>query len=367
MKASGIDRRTFLKGAGVLFASALAERQAVALSRSDMVFAATCRRPDGRYGAVLLNDAFEVIREIPLPDRGHDVTFNRQTGDAVIFARRPGNFAIVFDCKKLLEPRTVLAPEGRHFYGHGVYSPDGKLLYATENDFEAAEGKIGIYDATDGYRRIGEISSFGIGPHDVVLTPDGRHLVIANGGIETHPDFGRAKLNIPLMEPSIVFVDRDTGTLIERHQPPQNLHKLSLRHLAITFEGQVIFGAQYEGPAHDHPPLTGRLALGDEIRFWDCLSDTACQRRNYIGSVAISRDGVAAALSAPRDNAFALISIVDGTVLRSDRILGVCGVAADRMGFVASSDTGYLDSLHNGSHVARHGIAFDNHLSVTTL
>ena len=41
---------------------------------------------------------------------------------------------------------TIPSIEGRHFFGHGVFSPDGKLLYATENDFEAARGVIGVYD-----------------------------------------------------------------------------------------------------------------------------------------------------------------------------------------------------------------------------
>ncbi|MED5402547.1 MAG: DUF1513 domain-containing protein, partial [SAR324 cluster bacterium] len=26
---------------------------------------------------------------------------------------------------------------GRHFYGHGVYSPDGLWLYAAENEYES--------------------------------------------------------------------------------------------------------------------------------------------------------------------------------------------------------------------------------------
>ena len=35
----------------------------------------------------------------------------------------------------------------------------------------------------------------------------GRMLAIANGGIETNPDFGRTKLNLDHMEPSLVLVD----------------------------------------------------------------------------------------------------------------------------------------------------------------
>ena len=45
-----------------------------------------------------------------------------------------------------------------------------------------------------GTSRIGELASFGVGPHEVVLMPDGATLVVANGGIRTHPDRDRAKL-----------------------------------------------------------------------------------------------------------------------------------------------------------------------------
>ena len=79
---------------------------------------------------------------------------------------------------------------------------------------------IGVYDATDGFRRIGEFPTHGVGPHELLLLDDGRTLAIANGGIETHPDFGRAKLNIATMKPSFVFVDRITGDLIEKHELP---------------------------------------------------------------------------------------------------------------------------------------------------
>ncbi len=103
---------------------------------------------------------------------------------------------------------TIQSVAGRHFFGHGVFSPDGALLYATENDFDNAAGMVGIYDARSGFARIGEFPTHGVGPHELLLLGDGRTIAIANGGIETHPDFGRAKLNLPTMKPSFVLVDR---------------------------------------------------------------------------------------------------------------------------------------------------------------
>ncbi|MEP1442253.1 MAG: DUF1513 domain-containing protein, partial [Hyphomicrobiales bacterium] len=352
MAPLSFDRRQFIAGSGALFMASLTPQAAEALHRTDMLFAATCKLSSGAFAAVLLDEHMNILRQIDLPDRGHDVAFNPTTGASIVFARRPGNFAIAFERASWVKPTTIIAPEGRHFYGHGVFSTDGKLLYATENDFENAEGKIGIYDATDGFNRIGEFSSFGVGPHDLLLAPDGKSLIVANGGIETHPDYGRAKLNLATMKPNLAYIDAVTGDLLERHNLPNSLHQLSIRHIAISPKGRVVFGGQYEGAKSDAPPLIGWSERGEGIGCWESLQQTMCQAENYIGSVAISSDGIAAAVTAPRSNAFALISLKTGAVLRDEKLTGVCGLTAAREGFIASTDQGYIGSLHIGKHQA---------------
>ena len=81
-----------------------------------------------------------------------------------------------------------------------------------------ARGVIGVRDATAGYRQIGEFSAHGLEPHDIALLADGRTMVIANGGIQTHPDSGDDELNIPDMQPSLVYVDVETGELLEEQR-----------------------------------------------------------------------------------------------------------------------------------------------------
>ena len=58
------------------------------------------------------------------------------------------------------------------------------LLYATENDYETADGKIAIFDARSDFARIGEFNSGGIDPHEMMLM-DSDVICVANGGIET--------------------------------------------------------------------------------------------------------------------------------------------------------------------------------------
>lgn len=334
-----IDRRAFLAAAGASFAAGLAPRQAFAFEKTDAVFATAYQKRTGEYGVAVLSEAGQVLHALDLPDRGHDVTFDAVTQRSVIFARQPGTFATVFEHTGKAPPITIASVEGRHFYGHGCFSPDGKLLYATENDFDAAQGMIGIYDSTDGFARIGEFATHGVGPHEMLLMPDGRTFAIANGGIETHPDFGRAKLNIATMQPSLVFVDRLTGDLIARHVLPASLHQLSIRHMALDERGQLWVGCQYEGAQSDRPQLVG-TATREAITLIDLPETIVGGLHNYVGSVATNPDAGLVAVSSPQGNSLVLIETATGRIRETRAMTEVCGIAADRSGFIASTGTG---------------------------
>src|SRR6185312_463931 len=135
------------------------------------------------------------------PARGHDLVQRPGTRECVVFARRPGTFAIAFSTDASAAPVEFQSKPDRHFFGHGSFSRDGRLLLTSENDFEAVRGVIGVRDATAGYRQIGEFDAAGMEPHDLCLLSDGRTLVIANGGLETHPLSERENLNVATMEP----------------------------------------------------------------------------------------------------------------------------------------------------------------------
>ncbi|KKB84250.1 hypothetical protein VW29_11300 [Devosia limi DSM 17137] len=357
------QRRAFLKAAGAGFAASLLPRQALALERNELVFASAVQTRAGGYGAVLLGERGDVIASIDLPDRGHDITFSRAAGRGVVFARQPGTFAVVFDPAGQAAPITLTSPEGRHFYGHGVFSPDGKLLYATESDFEAAQGVIGVYDATGDYKRIAEYPTYGTGPHELLLMPDGKTLVIANGGIETHPDFGKAELNLQTMDPSVVFVDAGSGALVGQLRLEAGLHQLSIRHMAIDIRGRVWFGCQYKGAPSASPQLVGYATLDGDIQLVELPPDTLRDLRNYVGSVAVSADGETVAISSPGGNLLVAIDVAGGKPVLVETLRSGCGLAADNAGFVATSGLGDMIGLAGAERQARKfDFAFDNHM-----
>jgi len=324
MRSMAIDRRTLLKALAIAPLStspalaALPERRPVYLSAFSR---------EGAHRAAIHDGRGEILAIIELPARGHGGAFRPNGGDGVVFARRPGDFALVFERGTGRVKHRLNAPEGHHFYGHGTFSADGRLLFATENDYEAARGVLGVFDAADGYRRVGALETYGIGPHDIALTADRRTLAIANGGIETHPDSGRLKLNIPDMSPSLVLLDpNDGGARLSETKLPAALHKLSIRHLAVNADGVVAAAMQYEGPAEDTPPLVF-LAGRRTLQLLQAPEPLQTQMRNYCGSVAFDRSGGILAASSPRGALVTFWSAEDGAFLTHLEFDDGCGLA----------------------------------------
>src|SRR5690606_30904222 len=112
--------------------------------------------------------------------------------------------------------------------------------------------------------RIGEHPSYGVGPHELLLHPDGETLVIANGGIRTHPSHDRDNLNVDTMQPSLAYVDRNTGALLEQHYMPADFHQSGIRHMDVNAEGLVVFVMQFEGEPFMEVPLIGTHRRGEE-------------------------------------------------------------------------------------------------------
>ncbi len=351
-----IDRRSFIRAAGLTFVAGLAPRGAFALSRADAVYASGLKRADGRFAIGLVSETGELIDEIALPGRVHGLCHSKATGLSVAFARRPGTFAVVFDSQSQIEPRIIHAPDERHYFGHGAFSPDGRLFYASENDFAANRGMIGIYDTRSEFARIGEIPAHGIGTHDMTVTDDGSMLVIANGGIETHPDFGRTKLNLDHMEPSLVLADAKTGALIEKHTLPAELSRLSTRHLDIAADGRIWFACQYEGPRTDRPPLVGHFGKGEGLSLIHLPEDTTDRLGNYVGAIAVNRSEGLVGIASPKNGLWAVLDGNDGRLLSETSLTDAAGIAASPASFAVSSYRG--DFLGTQSPVA-----FDQHIT----
>lgn len=351
-------RRSFLTG---ILATGLAPRAGWA-EAGDPAFLAAARQPSGGYALFGLGPAGETKFEIPLPGRGHAAAAHPSRPLAVAFARRPGAFALVIDCAAGVTQARLEAPEGYHFYGHGAFSADGALLFTTENDFANARGMIGIWDARRGFRRMGAVPSGGVGPHEMRRMPGEETLVVANGGIETHPDSGRAKLNLPFMRPNLSYLSFD-GEILEHHEPPGEWHKASMRHLAVRADGRVAVACQWQGDPAESAPLLATHARGNGLAFHHGAPGLERDMRGYAGSIAFSGPGKEIAITGPRGGLAAVFG-ADGGFERLLEEADICGVANAPGGFMFTTGTGRIMSDGTGGFTAvtRHDRAWDNHL-----
>ncbi|TCS07224.1 DUF1513 domain-containing protein [Rhizobium sp. BK418] len=349
-RSAAIDRRGFIKAAGIGFLAALKPEALLALDRADAVYASGIRTANGSFAVATVTERGEIVDKVALPARAHGMAYSTATGRTVAFARRPGTFAMIFDPWNKSEPIVIASPEGRHFYGHGAFSPNGRLLYASENDFDNNRGMIGLYDAANRFARIGEYETYGVGPHDMTVSDDGRILIIANGGIETHPDFGRTKLNLGNMQPSLTLIDAASGALIEKHTLPPRWSSVSTRHVDLDASGRIWFACQYEGHRRDLPPLVGHFRRGDDLAFIDLPEETTRRLANYVGAIAVNRKEGLVGVTSPIGGASVTIDAKTGKVLREKSVRDAAGIAPASGGFAVSSYDG--DFLSNHSDVA---------------
>ena len=350
-------RRQFLAG---LLASGLAPRPTWADAGAPR-FLSAAATANGRYMLCGIDAGLNITFMLPLPGRGHAAAAHPVRPEAVVFARRPGTFSMVIDCTTGRRKTVLNAPDGRHFYGHGAFSSDGSLLYTTENDFEAGRGRIGVWDVANGYVRIAEWDSGGIGPHDIKRLPGTEWLVVANGGIDTHPDTGRTKLNIPTMRPNLTYVEY--GQVIDQAELPAELHKNSIRHLAVSSDGEVAFGMQWQGEGTP-AALVGRHQVGAEVQLMQSSPAVRRALAGYVGSIAYAEDGRTIAVTSPRGG---VVQRFDAETVQHTETVAmedVCGVAPLPTGFAVTSGTGALCYLGGATlHATRHSsVMWDNHL-----
>lgn len=327
-----IDRRQLLIS---LLASAAASVPSLAGAGPRFV---SCRMDARNEASVCIFDLDgRELFSTRLPARGHDTAMRPESGEFVAFARRPGNWFVAVDRQSGQVNAAVVAAEHRHFYGHGAFSADGRLLYATENNLVSGDGVIGIYDATRGYARIGEFPSGGIGPHDVCLTPRKPVLIVANGGLRTHPATGRETLNPADMKPNLALLDARDGAVLGRIELADGLRKLSIRHLAVASDGSACFGCQHEGDADEQPPLVGTLSPGGKIALFSAPDDALRRMQNYVGSVCLDGSESFIAATSPRGGQVMIWDRGSGRLAKTVSLFDVCGIAAAAPGTMIAS------------------------------
>jgi hypothetical protein len=367
-----VTRRTVLAGlaTGFIPFAGIVRARAARASSAEPHFLSARSDSLGRHFASAFSLDGAPLADVAVPARGHGAAAHTGRGELVVFARRPGRYALVYRLRGTRTSRMITSRPDRRFAGHGFYAPDGAYLYAVEDDVETAAGVVGIYDARRDFFRVGEFATGGIGPHQAVLMGDGNTVAVCNGGIRTHPDFPRTKLNLATMSPSLALIDRATGRLVTQARLPRRLHQLSIRHLDAAPDGTLAIGLQYEGPKGDAVPLVVIYRDGALIPL-DMRGEARLPLRGYVGSIAFDTAARVIAATSPIGGVVSFWAAGDGRYLGRCDIPDVCGLAAAREAgtFVVTTgeggihrvDAGTLQAAPIVSDLAR-ASHWDNHL-----
>ncbi|MFC1750448.1 DUF1513 domain-containing protein [Pseudomonadota bacterium] len=307
-----------------------------------------------------------------LPGRGHALAVQQQLNHVTAVARRPGTYLIVLDGETGETIHALESREGRHFFGHSLYSADGRWFYTSENDIENRRGVIGVRDVHNSYQQVAEFPSHGIGPHELRLLSDEHTLVVANGGILTLPETGRNKLNLDTMSPSLTYLNTESGELLEQHKLPQSLHQNSIRHFDVNANDQVCFAMQYQGNDGSTPQMVGLHSMGENLQLMNAPDTVLQQMRNYCGSVCSDISSHWFAVSSPKGGLVTFWSAKEGKYVGSVNVTDGCGIAAgvENGEFLLSSGRGGVYRYRIGSgrletleQISNVDARWDNHIA----
>ncbi len=193
-------------------------------------------------------------------------------------------------------------------------------------------------------------------------------LAVANGGVRTHPDTGRAKLNLDTMAPSLALMDTADGRLVRSVSFGPRLRRLSIRHLDTGRDGRIVVAMQHQGVRTDHVPLIA-FERGGRLAPAPVPAGVIRRMRGYAGSVSFDTSGGHAAASHPHAGIVSLWATRTARLLAVAALDDVCGVAPGAVdgSFIATGADGHIVSIDARTGESRtlarsDGSHWDNHL-----
>jgi len=291
---------------------------------------------------------WRVAATLDVPTRAHGLIVEPE-GTLIAVARRPGEWLLRWD-RDGRQAACVWNDPARRFNGHARRR--GALLYTTETELDTGAGAVVVRDASS--LAVTAIwPTHGTDPHDLQFAADGT-LWVANGGITTRPETGRAKHDLDRMDSSLVHLDGSDGRLLGQWRLDDA--RLSLRHLALRGdELGIALQAEHDDPARRvQAPV---LAVFDGRVLRAC--PTPQPLAGYGGDIVATAEGYC--VSVPRADGLALFSI-DGQQCERIALAAACALASQRGRVFAGGRDAVLTlqgRVHDSSEAPP--LRFDNH------
>lgn len=278
-------------------------------------------RQDAResIGLIELDGAHWRMRsQLILPTRAHGLVVE-PGGTVLAAARRPGDWLLRWRPGEE-KAQWQWIEDDRRFNGHVIVAATGKrLVWTTETELEDGQGLIGVRDPVT-LEKLDEWPTRGRDPHQLLALPQAvagfaaGTLMVANGGIPTLPETGRAKLldqrlKQQRMDSSLTALHPETGEVLGQWRLSDPY--LSIRHLAFDARsGRLGIALQAE-----HPDAAQKQAA-PVLAVWDGRTLRAAEEQpallGYGGDIVALPQALADrggfAVSCARANALALFS-----------------------------------------------------------
>jgi len=297
----------------------------------------------------------QVTTEVELPTRAHGLT-PMPDGSVVIVARRPGDWLMRW--QPHAPKRTLIrwAEPMQPLNGHALPHLEGGVILTTETDALTDFGLVVMRDAKS-LEPIRVWRSGGRDPHQMLAAPGGRCIWVANGGIASRHEAGRARVAGVEMDSSLVEMDAVSGAIVRRYTADDPC--LSLRHLSYHPASATLgiaMQAEHTHEAHrQSAPVLGLLRVAPGRRA-ECIemAEARSAMQGYGGSVLAVKDGFW--VSSPRGDLAGFWSL-DGQWRKKAHLPGVCALALSPRGvlmggkrLVLFAGTIFPLSMHPDNH-----------------
>ncbi|MFW2357222.1 DUF1513 domain-containing protein, partial [Hydrogenophaga sp.] len=207
----------------------------------------------------------------------------------------------------------------------------------------------------------------GMDPHEMLVLParvgdvPAGSLLVANGGIPTQPETGRAKRELDRMDASLVALDGHTGRVLGQWRLPDP--RLSVRHLAWDpVSERVGIALQAE-----HDDAQARQAA-PVLAVWDGLGLQAAREQpalvGYGGDIC-ARPGGGFLVSCTRAHHLAWFD-ARGVWQRSEPLQEACALGNTTNGWWAAGRASALSNTTTDPLGLPAGVRLDNHWLVVS-
>lgn len=271
-------------------------------------------------------------KEIDLGFWAHSVASHPTNSDLCVAIGKKSPSLLFFDSAKGTQIAEVTAPKDRLFYGHGVFDQELDLLYVTafelvedkkhllfdfKNHFESKTAGYILIINTKTFDVVGEISSYGHSPHDIVSPDGGKTLIVTNEGYW------------PKERSALAVIDSRSKGLLKIIDGYESEERLEFDHLALSPKRSMLF---VEGNIwRNEKALASKLFAVDlsthEIRKAHIPESIEQEVRNELLSLCFDSQGKTLAVTCPLHHVVIFIDATSGKFIKKLNLKFPTGVA----------------------------------------